>query len=304
MCTYNFDHSDTTKKYPFSGAATALATPFSGGEPALDKFRSLVRWQADMGIDALCIAGTTGEAATLSQSERRCLIAAAKEEIGDALPLIAGCGSADTKTACTLCRDAVASGADALLIITPYCNKGTAAGILEHYKQVADAAGGKPIILYNVPSRTGVDLTLAQYKALSAIPGICAVKEASPNFTRITRLCAETSLCVYSGNDDMTLPVLSLGGRGVISVLSNIAPAAVAAMTRAALENDTACAIRLAHKYARLVQLLFAETNPAPLKYAMSLLDLCKEEMRLPLAGIEESLKEQIKAEMILLEMI
>ena len=301
MCTYN---SDTIEKYPFSGAATALATPFSGGELALDRFRSLVRWQADMGIDALCIAGTTGESATLSRNERRRLITAAKEETGDTLPLIAGCGSADTKTACTLCRDATATGADALLVITPYCNKGTASGILEHYKQIAEAAGGKPIILYNVPSRTGVDLTMEQYKALAVLPGICAVKEASPNFGRITRLCAETQLCVYSGNDDMTLPVLSLGGRGVISVLSNIAPAAVAAMARAALDGDFACAMHLSHKYARLVQLLFAETNPAPLKYAMYLLDLCAEEMRLPLAEIEDGLKEKIKAEMTSLGMI
>lgn len=294
-----------TTNFPlFTGAATALATPFSGGEPDLAAFESHVRWQIDMGIDALCVAGTTGEAATLSRSERRKLLAAAKPLTEGKIPLIAGCGSADTKTACTLCEDAKNLGADALLVITPYCNKGTKQGILEHYRRVAEAADGIPIIVYNVPSRTGVDLTLEQYKALAAIPNIRAVKEASPNMTKVTRLCAETPLAVYSGNDDMTLPVVSLGGSGVISVLSNLAPAAVSAMAHAAADGDFQTARRLAHKYARLVSLLFAETNPAPLKYAMELLGLCAGELRLPLAEVDGTLKEKIRTEMTALSML
>lgn len=292
------------KKTPFSGVATALATPFSGGEVDLDAFRRLVEWQVDMGIDALCVAGTTGESATLTRAERRRLTVCAKDAANGRVPVIVGCGSADTATACTLCHDAVALGADALLVITPYCNKGTASGIVEHFKRIAEAAGDRPVILYNVPSRTGVDLTLEQYQALSALPNVCAVKEAAANFTKITRLCGETNLAVYSGNDDMILPVVSLGGSGVISVLSNLAPAAVAAMTHAAMDGDFATAQKLAHKYARLIALLFAETNPAPLKYAMQQLELCSGEMRLPLAEIGESLQSDLRAELTKLSML
>ena len=294
-----------TTNFPlFTGAATALATPFSGEELDLAAFESHVRWQIDMGVDALCIAGTTGEAATLTRSERRKLLAAAKPLAEGKVPLIVGCGSADTKTACTLCEDAEKLGADALLVITPYCNKGTKKGILEHYKRIADAAGGTPIIVYNVPSRTGVDLTFEQYKALAEIPNIRAVKEASPNMAKLTRLCAETPLAVYSGNDDMILPVISLGGDGVVSVLSNLAPAAVSAMAHAAADGDLQTTRRLAHKYAHLIALLFAETNPAPLKYAMELLGLCKSKLRLPLAEIDDALKEAIHAEMTALSML
>lgn len=291
------------KKLPFSGAATALATPFSGGEVDMEAFRKLVLWQTDMGIDALCVAGTTGESHTLSRAERRRLIACVKDTTPD-VPLLVGCGSADTRTACTLTADAVALGADAVLIITPYCNKGTQSGVIEHFKRIAESAHGTPVILYNVPSRTGVDLSFAQYAELAKVANICAVKEASPNLTKITRLCGETDLAVYSGNDDMILPVVSVGGMGVISVLSNIAPAAVAAMTRAALDGEYATATALAQKYANLISLLFAETNPAPIKYAMELLDLCSGELRLPMAEIGEDLKAKLKAELVKLSML
>lgn len=293
-----------SKKVPFTGTATALATPFSGGEIDLDAYTRLAAWQCDMGVDALCVAGTTGEAETLSRAERKSLISAAKEAAGDKVPVIVGCGSANTEKACELCRDAVYLGADALLIITPYCNKGTAGGILEHFRKVADAAAGKPVILYNVPSRTGVNLSLAQYKELAKVENIVAVKEAAPDIAKITRLCGETALSVYSGNDDMVLPVVSLGGKGVISVLSNIAPAAVSAMTRAALGGDYVTSVKLAHKYAHLVELLFAETNPAPVKYAMSLLELLSGEMRLPMAEISPELQKKIKEEMSALSLI
>ena len=291
------------KKIPFTGAATALATPFRGGEVDIAAMQRLVEWQVEMGIDALCVAGTTGESHTLSRAERRRLISAVKEH-APATPLLVGCGSADTRTACLYTADAVSLGADAVLVITPYCNKGTESGILEHYQRIADSARDLPVILYNVPSRTCVDLTFKQYAKLSEIANICAVKEASPNLTKITRLCGETDLAVYSGNDDMILPVASVGGSGVISVLSNLVPAEVTAMTRAALDGAYGTAAAIAQKYAALIALLFTETNPAPLKYAMELLELCGGEMRLPMAEIGEDLKKKIKAELIRLQIL
>ena len=212
--------------------------------------------------------------------------------------------SADTKAACALTADAVACGADALLAITPYCNKGTADGILEHYRRIADAASGRPVILYNIPSRTGVNLTEAQYAALAGIPNIRAVKEASGSMAKLTRLCADGRLTVYSGNDDQILPVAALGGRGVISVLSNLAPAAVSAMAHAAVDGDFDTARHLAYKYARLISLLFAETNPAPLKYAMELLGLSQGELRLPLAEVGDGLKTALREELTALGML
>lgn len=288
----------------FAGAATALATPFADGEIDLAAFERLVEWQIDMGIDALCVAGTTGEAATLSRGERRRLLGAARALSAGKVPLIAGCGSADTKAACALTADAVACGADALLVITPYCNKGTADGILEHYRRIADAASGRPVILYNIPSRTGVNLTEAQYAALAGIPNIRAVKEASGSMAKLTRLCADGRLAVYSGSDDQILPVAALGGRGVISVLSNLAPAAVSAMAHAAVDGDFDTARHLAYKYARLISLLFAETNPAPLKYAMELLGLSRGELRLPLAKVGDGLKTALREELTALGML
>lgn len=296
------EHTEDTSL--FTGAATALATPFSDGEIDLATFERLVEWQLDMGIDALCVAGTTGEAATLSRGERRRLCGAARALSSGKVPLIVGCGSADTKAACALTADAVACGADALLVITPYCNKGTADGIVEHYRRVADAACGRPVILYNIPSRTGVDLTEAQYAALAEVPNIRAVKEASGNMAKLTRLCADGKFTVYSGCDDQILPIAALGGRGVVSVLSNIAPAAVSAMAHAAVDGDLDTARHLAHKYARLISLLFAETNPAPLKYALELLGLSRGEVRLPLAEVRADTQAALREELTALGML
>ena len=293
-----------SKKIPFRGVCTALATPFSGGKIDYDRFARLCEWQCDMGVDALCVAGTTGEAATLTKSERKELIKVASSAVDGRVPVLCGCGSSDTETACNYCRDAVSCGADGLLVITPYCNKGTAKGLLTHYSRVADAAAHLPVILYNVPSRTGVDMSFEQYSELAKIENIVAVKEAAVNLTKITRLAGETPLCVYSGNDDMILPVISVGGKGVISVLSNLAPAATAVLTHMALENDFVSAAKIAHNYAHLIELLFVETNPAPLKYAMSLLDICTAEMRSPMGDISDSLKDRIRNEMQKLEMI
>ncbi|MBE6679028.1 MAG: 4-hydroxy-tetrahydrodipicolinate synthase [Ruminococcaceae bacterium] len=292
------------KKSLFEGVASALATPFSAGEIDYSAFRRICDWQINMGVDALVVSGTTGEAATLARTERRILAETAMDVAAQRVPVVVGCGSSDTATAVSLCKEAVSIGADALLVITPYCNKGTRRGLIEHYKRVADAAGGISVILYNVPSRTGVDMSLEQYKELSKIENIVAVKEAATSLTKMTRLAGESSLTLYSGNDDMILPVISVGGRGVISVLSNLVPAAVSAMTHAALDGDFKTAFPIAHTYAHLIELLFAETNPAPLKYAMSLLELCSGEMRLPMWDISDELKVKIKDEMVRLNLI
>lgn len=292
------------KKCPFTGVASALATPFSDGEIDYFAFRRICDWQINMGVDALVVSGTTGEAATLARTERRILAETALDVSCGRVPVVVGCGSSDTATAVALCKEAGSIGADALLVITPYCNKGTKKGLVEHFKRVADAANGKSVILYNVPSRTGVDMSLEQYKELSKIENIVAVKEAASNLTKLTRLAAETPLTVYSGNDDMILPVMSVGGSGVISVLSNLVPAAVAVMTHGALNGEYKTAMPIAHTYAHLIELLFAETNPAPLKYAMSLLELCTEEMRLPMGEISDELKKKIKDEMVKLSLV
>ena len=169
---------------------------------------------------------------------------------------------------------------------------------------MADAACGRPVILYNIPSRTGVDLTETQYAALAEVPNIRAVKEASGNMAKLTRLCADGKFTVYSGCDDQILPIAALGGRGVVSVLSNIAPAAVSAMAHAAVDSDLDTARHLAHKYARLISLLFAETNPAPLKYALELLGICRGEVRLPLAEVGDDLKAALREELTALGML
>lgn len=288
---------------PFNGAATAMATPFCGGKIDIPRFTSALLRQVKAGIDAICVCGTTGEAATLTRKERILLIETAKAHAG-ACPVIAGVGAADTKTALSLTADAVKSGADVLLVITPFCNKGTARGIFEHYRKIAAAADGRPIILYNVPSRTGVDLTIAEYNRLAAIDGIVAVKEASAEIAKISALCAETPLYVYSGNDEMTLPVISVGGRGVISVLSNLVPEKVAALTKAAAAGELESARALQARYLPLCRLLFAETNPAPLKYALALLGCDSGQLRLPLAPVEEALQKKIASELTALGLL
>lgn len=288
---------------PFIGAATAMATPFCGGKVDISRFASALSRQIKSGINAVCVCGTTGEAATLSKKERIKVIETAKENAG-AVPVIAGVGAADTQTALKLTADAVKSGADILLVITPFCNKGTTRGIFEHYRKIASAADGRPVILYNVPSRTGVDLSIAEYKRLAAIEGIVAVKEAAAQIAKISALCAETPLFVYSGNDEMTLPVISVGGVGVISVLSNLVPDEVSALAGAAADGRLEEARTIQAKYAPLVRLLFAETSPAPLKYALSLLGWDSGEMRLPLAPIEEPLRRQIASELTALKLL
>lgn len=283
------------KKTIFTGAATALITPFLDKRIDFAALEKIISLQLAGGISALVVAGTTGEASTLTRKEHSALIRFVADEVCGRIPVIAGCGSNNTETAIRLAKSACLSGADALLAVTPYYNKATPEGLYRHYKAIADATK-LPLILYNVPSRTGVNLTPDICCRLAEHERICAVKEASGSISTCASILARCgdNLDVYSGNDEMALPVLSLGGKGVISVLSNILPAEVSAIGEhfTAGRISEAAAVQL--KYIELINALFAQVNPVPVKTAMSALGLCREEFRLPLCPLPEKEKETL----------
>ena len=284
------------KKTLFRGAATALITPFSGGRIDFESLGNLIERQIKGGISALVIAGTTGESATLSDAEKIALFAFCAERIGGRVPLIAGVGCADTAHTVTLARSACAAGADALLVVTPYYNRPSQAGLLAHFTSVADAAE-KPVILYSVPGRTGVAVSTDTYIALSDHPNIVGVKEASTDMGAVSALIDScgTRLSVYAGNDDLTVPFLSLGSVGVISVLSNVIPAAVSDICRLWFEGKPRLAAARAARFHCLSRALFADTNPVPVKSALAMMGLCREEFRLPLVPPVEPTREQLR---------
>ncbi len=272
------------KRTIFSGTATALITPFRDGGIDFAALGNIIDYQISSGIDALVIAGTTGEASTLSDTERYALYEFSAELCRGRIPLILGTGTNDTKTALKHTRRAAELQADAALVVTPYYNKGTAKGIVEHYKSVANSSD-LPIILYNVPSRTGVNLSIAAIEELMPEPNIVGIKEASDSSDRLAMLsCFTDSIALYSGNDTQTHVALSLGGLGVISVASNIAPKSVLKITQSFTRGDTAGALSAQKELLPLCRALFAETNPAPIKYAMSRAGFCSDEIRLPLS--------------------
>ena len=287
--------NSTLKSPPFSGIATALVTPFSEGRLDMPCFRATVRRQIDAGIAALVVAGTTGESATLRKSEKAALLAAACEESGGRVPILAGTGSADTREAVAAARYAATHGANALLVVTPYYNKGTREGIIRHYLSIAEASC-VPVVLYNVPSRTGVNLPMDALTRLAAHPNIAAIKEAGGDIDRVADMIATLgdSLPVYSGNDSQTLPILSLGGIGAISVLSNLLPAETVSLYANYRAGRVREAAQKATTLLPLTRLLFADTNPAPIKYAMAVRGLCRAEVRLPLTQPEQPLAERI----------
>lgn len=295
----------TVNKYalPFYGVGTAMITPMRNDAPDLAAVRRLTGMQIAGGIDALIVTGTTGEAATLLPDERTAVLEAVIETANGRVPIIAGTGSQDTRSAVRAAVDAKARGANAILVVTPYYNKGTAEGIVRHYESIADAAD-LPLILYNVPSRTGVNLSLDQLARLSEHPRIVAIKEASGDIGRIADITATLAgrLAVYGGNDAELLPTLSLGGIGLISVISNLYPEKTVAIHRLFAEGKTAEAARAATRLLPMIRLLFAETNPSPIKYAMAQTGLCTAEMRLPMTPPGNALCEKIKAEMKALE--
>ena len=273
----------------FRGAATALITPLTPDGIDFDQFGKLIDWQIDSGIDALVIAGTTGEGSTLTDEEHRACLRFAVERTNHRVPIIAGTGSNDTAYAVDLTRYACSVGADAMLVVTPYYNKATLKGLIQMFETIADASE-KPLILYNVPSRTGVGIEPKTYLALSEHPNIAAIKEANGNISKIveTRALIGDRLDIYSGNDDEIVPILSVGGAGVISVLSNVLPRETSLLCKKFFSGDIAGSLELQLRFLPLIQALFCEVNPIPVKAAMAALGWCENSLRLPLTPIEE----------------
>lgn len=268
----------------FTGACTALVTPFLDNQINYPMLEQLLRRQCDAGIEAIVICGTTGEAPTLSDGEKLELFSRAKYYTGNTCKIIAGTGSNSTEHTVQLSKAAAKCGADGLLIVTPYYNKATPDGLYAHYLAVAQAVD-VPIITYNVPSRTGVDISLAVYEQLSQIPNIVGTKEASTDITKITKLlrACGRDLTIWSGNDDMIVPMMALGAQGVISVLSNVLPVETQAMANAALGGDFDTAAALQIELQPLVEALFSEVNPIPVKEAMRMIGFDCGGCRLPL---------------------
>ena len=273
----------------FRGVATALITPLNESGIDFEAFGRVIDWQIQEGIDALVIAGTTGEGSTLTDEEHREAIRFSVERAAGRVPIIAGTGSNDTAYAIDLSRAACEAGADALLVVTPYYNKATQKGLVQMYTAIADAST-KPLILYNVPSRTGVSIEPATYAALADHPNIAAIKEANGNISKIVETAALVGdkLDIYSGNDDQVIPIMSVGGQGVISVLSNIMPAKTAEMCRRWFQGDTAGAAAMQLELLPLINALFSEVNPIPVKAAMAAMGWCENYVRLPLTPMEE----------------
>lgn len=279
----------------FKGSCTAIITPFTQNGIDFDRMDELIDFQYDNGTSAIVVCGTTGENATMTQYEHEELVYRVCAHNNGRMKIIAGVGSNDTEKALKFAKSAMHSGADGILMVTPYYNKTTQKGLYEHFTYVADRAD-IPMIVYNVPSRTSIGIKLETYKKLSKHPNINGVKEASGDFSLMAMTRAECGddLYIWSGNDDNTLPMMALGALGVISVASNIAPAAVAKLCDLCLAGDFSAAQKLYFKYAVLFSDLFIETNPIPVKTAMMHMGLDSGILRLPLTTISESNEEKL----------
>ena len=278
------------KKSLFFGCGTAIVTPFSGGVVDYLAFGELIEQQISGGADAVVILGTTGEAPTIYENERSEIISFAKRKIGSRVPLIVGTGSNATSVAVRYTKAAEALGADGCLVVSPYYNKATSKGLVAHYITIAKSVK-IPIIMYNVPTRTGVDIPVEVYQQLSYIENIAGIKEASSDITKIAKIhnACKHALPVWSGNDDQIVPVIAMGGCGVISVLSNIVPVETQAMAQAALNGDFDTASALQCKMLPLIDALFSEVNPIPVKAAMKEIGYDCGNCRLPLCTITDS---------------
>ena len=284
----------------FTGACTALVTPFDdSGAINYDAFAAQIDAQIASGIDALCVCGTTGESSTMSIREHIAAVEFCVKHVNHRVKVIAGAGSNDTTAAVYLCQHAQDSGADALLLVTPYYNKCSQTGLIKHYEYIADRVE-LPIILYNVPSRTGVSFAAETYKILSENPRFNGVKEASGNFSLLahTRFLCGDDFYIWSGNDDQVVPMMSLGAKGVISVVANIAPEVMIQMSHLCLENDFQAASKLQIEYMDFIDALFCEVNPIPVKAALNLIGLEAGPLRLPLCDISPKNLEILKASM------
>ncbi len=288
------------KKCVFEGCATALVTPMlPDGSVNVPGLQRVVEQQIAGGIDALVVCGTTGESATLNHEEHTKVIETAVKQANGRIPIIAGTGSNDTNYAVHLSKEAVALGADALLMVTPYYNKTSQAGLVAHYHYIADRVDA-PIILYNVPSRTGVNIKPETYRELAKHPNIVATKEANGDLSALLKtvsLCGD-ELNVYSGNDDQTVPIMSIGGKGVISVLSNILPGEMHRIADLCLKGDFKTATALCVKYAALMDDMFMDVNPIPVKDAMNLMGMEVGPCRLPLVKLSDANLEKLREEM------
>ena len=276
------------KKTVFTGAATAIITPLNANGIDYESFGRLIDWQIASGINAIVVVGTPGEGSTLTNEEHESAIRFCVERVAGRVPVIAGTGSNDTAYAVELSRFACDAGADALLLVSPYYNKATQRGLLESFTAVADAVD-KPCILYNVPSRTGCNILPATAAALADHPNIVGIKEASGNISQIAELAALVGdkMDIYSGNDDQIVPVLSLGGKGVISVLSNVMPKETVDICRLFESGNVAASRELQLKLLPLINALFCEVNPIPVKAAMAAMGFCDNYLRLPLTPME-----------------
>lgn len=290
----------------FEGVATALITPMNkDGSVNFDRLKTLIDEQIDAGIPALVICGTTGESATMTLEEHAEVTRVAIKHAAGRIKIIAGAGSNDTACAIGLAKEAEEAGADALLIVTPYYNKATQGGLVAHYTAIANSVK-LPIILYNVPSRTGINIKPETYAKLADVENIVAIKEANGDISSVvkTRLLCGDKLDIYSGNDDQIVPIMALGGKGVISVLSNIMPKETVEMCDKMLNGDLEGAAAMQIELSSLIDALFIEVNPIPCKEAMNLMDMGMGPVRLPLTPMEDSTKAVLVNELKKFELI
>lgn len=284
------------KKVLFTGACTALVTPFLGGQVNFPMLERLLQRQIDCGIQAIVLGGTTGESPTLSDKEKMELYRRGKEFVGDRAMIICGTGSNDTQHAVELCIAAQEAGADALLVVTPYYNKANPDGLTEHYLTVAHSVR-IPVIMYNVPGRTGLDVPISVYERLAKVPNIAGVKEASTDIVKIAKIrnACGGDLPIWSGNDDEAVAAMALGAQGVISVLSNVLPVETQAMAQSALAGDFDTAAALQCGMLPLIDALFAEVNPIPVKAAMKIIGFDCGDCRLPLGKLSKANDEKLR---------
>ena len=286
------------KTLPFAGSGVAIITPFDGNTTNYDALGELIDWQIEQGTDAIIICGTTGEASTMPDAEHLAAIEYTVERAAKRVPVIAGTGSNETAHAIELSKKAEELGADGLLQVTPYYNKTTQKGLIAHFGAIADAVN-IPIILYNVPSRTGVNISIPVLKELAKRDNIVAIKEASGNIGYTAQVAAEVpELYIYSGNDDMIVPVMSLGGKGVISVLANVMPKETHELCKAYLDGECTKATKMQLDLLDLVNALFIEVNPIPVKTAINLMGKNGGNLRLPLVDMADDTLAKLKAVM------
>lgn len=276
----------------FKGVGTAIVTPLNENGIDYDKFARLVEWQIAEGVNSIIVCGTTGESATLSDAEHKAAIKFMVEQVNGRIPVVAGTGSNDTEYAKELSKYACEVGADGLLVVTPYYNKATQNGLIKHFTEIADVST-KPIILYSVASRTGCNIAPTTCLALADHENICAIKEASGNISQIADIAALVGdkMDIYSGNDDQIVPVLSLGGKGVISVLSNVMPKKTVEICDRFFNKDIEGSAKLQLELLPMIHALFSEVNPIPVKAAMAAMGFCDDYLRMPLTPMEDANK-------------